>query len=186
MREETLKGVFPGERFTLDGVEFVKLDDDSNATFVVTADIVFKKVPFSTERETERNNFIGSRIEVAVLGWLNGHPGIATAAVKRPIDLTSMDGMTDYGQPLVTVRLLTIDEYRRYRSLIPLVSEPYWTATPWTTESSPYSDSSRAYSVRAGGTLYYYYVDSPYFAARPALYLKNNTFVHTFEEEEKR
>ena len=186
MKNLKLCQVRPGERFTLDGVEFVKLDDDSNATFVVTADIVFKKVPFSTERETERNNFIGSRIEVAVLGWLNGHPGIATAAVKRPIDLTSMDGMTDYGQPLVTVRLLTIDEYRRYRSLIPLASEPYWTATPWTTESSPYSDSYYAYYVDSDGTVYNYYVYNPSVAARPALYLESDIDVSAEGCEGKR
>lgn len=150
MKNLKLCQVRPGERFTLDGVEFVKLCEDRGVAFVVTADVILEEVPFDSERETERNNFVGSGIEAAMLEWLDGHPGIEEAVVERPIDLTSMDGMTDYGKPLVTVRLLTIDEYRRYRSLIPLASEPYWTATPWTTEGSPYSDSHLRVQRRHG------------------------------------
>ena len=177
MKKIRLCDVRPGEQFALDGVEFVKLDDDDGATFVVTADVILECVPFDSEGETERNNFVGSEIESALLEWLNGHPGIEEAVVERPIDLTSMDGMKDYGKPVVMVRLLTIDEYRRYRSLILLTSKHYWTATPWTTEGSPYSDSTYAYYVYTGGTLFYDYVYDPHFAARPALYLKSDIFV---------
>ena len=88
-----------------------------------------------------------------------------------------MDGMRDYGAPLVRGRILTIDEYRKYRAHIPLTDEPYWTATPWTTESSPYPDSNYAYYVYTDGPLNSYYVRSPIFAARPALYLKSDIFV---------
>ena len=177
MKKIRLCDVRPGERFTLDGVEFVKLGDDSDATFAVTADVALEKVRFDSGRKAERNNLVGSEIESALLEWLDGHPGIEEAVVERPIDLTSMDGMRDYGTPRVKVRLLTIDEYRRYHSLIPLTSEPYWTATPWTTESSPFSDSYSAYYVRTDGTLYYNSVYGPNFAARPALYLKSDIFV---------
>lgn len=173
--KKTLMDVKPGERFTLDSVEFVKLDDDGDATFVVTADVILKCVPFDSERETERNNFVGSEIESAMLEWLNVHSGIEDAVVERPIDLTSMDGMKDYGKPVVMVRLLTIDDYRRHRALIPLVSEPYWTATPWTTGSSPCS--ATAYGVYTGGTVNDRYVYRPLFAARPALYLKSDILV---------
>lgn len=183
VKEKTLREVGIGERFTLDGVEFVKLDDDNDATFVVTADVVSENVPFSTERETKENNFIGSRVEVVVLGWLGGHPGIEESVVERPIDLTSMDGLRDYGAPLVRARILTIDEYREYRALIPLTDTSYWTATPWTTESSSYSDSNYACIVGMSGTLYYNGVRNPRFAARPALYLKSNTVV-TVEGDE--
>lgn len=153
MKNLKLCQIRPGERFTLDGVEFVKLCEDRSAAFVVTADVVLEGVPFDSEKETRRNNFVGSEIEAAMLEWLNEHPGIKEAVVERPINLTSMDGMKDYGKPVVAVRLLTIDDYRRHRALIPLVSEPYWTATPWTTENSPSSDSDRAYYVGADGAV---------------------------------
>lgn len=181
--EKTLMDVKPGERFTLDDVEFVKLDEDRGVAFVVTADVILGKVPFDSERETERNNFVGSGIEAAMLEWLGGHPGIEESVVERPIDLTSMDGLRDYGAPLVRARILTIDEYREYRALIPLTEIPYWTATAWTTESSPYSGSYGAYRVRADGTVNYRTVDYPLFAARPALYLRSDIAISVEGDE---
>lgn len=116
------------------------------------------------------------------------HAPIFDAAVERDIDLTTMDGMTDYGHPGVSFRLLTIDEYRKYRRFIPLASEPWWIATGWTTKSSPYSYADYAYSVSTDGTLNRYGVYHAYFAARPALYLKSSILVSfdDGEAEEKR
>ena len=185
MKKLKLCQVHPGERFTLDGVEFVKLDDDNGAAFVVTADVVLRGVPFSLKGKGGRNNFACSGIESSLLEWLGEHPGIEEAVVERPIDLMSMDGMTDYGCPAVRARILTTDEYRRHRRYIPLTSEPYWLATPWTTESSPYSSSYYAYYVSTGGTLNYDNVCDPYFAARPALYLEYDVIVSVEDEEEE-
>ena len=35
-----------GESFILDGVKFVKLDEDAHASFVLTADVFPKHIPF--------------------------------------------------------------------------------------------------------------------------------------------
>lgn len=185
MKKLKLCQVHPGEQFTLDGVEFVKLDDDNDVAFVVTEDVVLRRVPFSLKGKGGRNDFAWSRIESSLLKWLGEHPGIEEAVVERPIDLTSMDGMTDYGCPVVRARILTIDEYRRHRRYIPLTSEPYWLATPWATESSPYSSPDRACSVYTDGTLYYNRVYNPNFAARPALYLEYDVVVSVEDEEEE-
>ena len=104
--------------------------------------------------------------------------------VERPIDLTTMDGMTDYGKPLAVVRALTIDEYRKHRSILPLTSKPYWLATGWTTNSSPYLYDNYAYSIRADGTVYYNRVYYAGFAPRPALYLKSSILVSVETEDE--
>lgn len=178
--------VRPGETFTLDGIDFVKLDEDMGQAFVLTRDVALKNVPFEdddADRE-DHNNFCGSRIEQAMATWFSDeHAPIFGAAVERDIDLTTMDGMTDYGHPGVSFRLLTIDEYRKYRRFIPLASEPWWTSTGWTTKSSPNSYANYAYYVVAGGTLYNSGVYSAYFAARPALYLKSSILV-SFDDGE--
>ena len=178
--------VRPGETFTLDGVDFVKLDEEMGQAFVLTRDVALKNVPFEdddADRE-DHNNFCGSWIEQAMATWFSDeHAPIFGAAVERDIDLTTMDGMTDYGHPGVSFRLLTIDEYRKYRRFIPLASEPWWIATGWTTKSSPYSNASFAYYVFTGGTLNYNYVYYAYFAARPALYLKSSILV-SFDDGE--
>ena len=147
MKDLALAQVRRGERFTLDGVEFVKLEDDMDAAFAVAADTLPECCQFEdddAERE-DHNNYAGSLFSKTVERWLRDkHPAIFSAVVERPIDLTTMDGMTDYGKPLAVVRALTIDEYRKHRSILPLTSKPYWLATAWTTNSSPYSSDNGA------------------------------------------
>lgn len=188
MKDLALAQVRRGERFTLDGVEFVKLEDDLDAAFAVAADTLSECCQFEdddAERE-DHNNYAGSLLSKTVERWLRDkHPAIFSAVVERPIDLTTMDGMTDYGKPLAVVRALTIDEYRKHRSVLPLTSKPYWLATAWTTNSSPNPSDNRAYIIYADGTVYYNYgVYYAGFAPRPALYLKSSILVSVETEDE--
>ena len=184
-----LSRVRQGEAFTFDGVRWVKLDEGAGAAFVVAEDVLLKNTPFECEdaEREDHNNFKGSNLELSIVELLAAkHQKIQDAVVERPIDLTTMDGMTDYGMPVVTARVLTIDEYRKYRQFIPLASEPYWLATGWTTKSSPLSNTNSAYCVDTGGTLDRSYVYDAYFAARPALYLKSSILVSVDTEGEEK
>ena len=191
MKEKTIElgKVRQGERFKLDGVEFVKLDCDEEATFVLTADTLPECCAFEdddAERE-DHNNFDRSLIQkIMERFWREQHSPIFKAIVERPIDLTSMDGMTTYGKPFTVARLLTIDEFRKYRRFIPLTSKPFWTATPWTTLRSPYSGADRAYSISADGSVSLYYVYRANFAPRPALYLQSSILVSVETEDEEK
>ena len=180
MKDLALAQVRRGEHFTLDGVEFVKLEDDLDAAFAVAADTLPECCQFEdddAERE-DHNNYAGSLLSKTVERWLRDkHPAIFSAVVERPIDLTTMDGMTDYGKPLAVVRALTIDEYRKHRSILPLTSKPYWLATGWTTNSSPYSFDRYAYSIYTDGTVDRDRVCYAYFAPRPAFNLKSSIVV---------
>ena len=173
-----------GERFTLDGVEFVKLDDEGGESFVLTADVIPETCPFERDEDREdANNFDGSHIQGVIYCWAERHKAIYDAMEARTIDLTTMDGMTDYGRPVVNARLLTIDEYRRYRPFIPLASRPFWLATGWTTNTSPVSNALHAYCVDSSGASHSNYV---YYARRycprPAFYLKSDIFVSVEED----
>ena len=151
-----LKSVPRGHIFTLDGVELVKLDDDGEASFVVLADALPDAVAFCDDEEADApNNYQGSNLHRVTEDWAEGHKGLYEALVEREIDLTTMDGMTDYGRPGLFIRSLTVDEYRKYRSFIPLASRRYWLATGYSTGSSPYSTNYSAYCVDASGALNY-------------------------------
>ena len=187
MKDLALAQVRRGEHFTLDGVEFVKLEDDLDTTFAVTADTLPECCQFEdddAERE-DHNNYAGSLLSKTVERWLRDkHPAIFSAVVARPSALPPMDGMTDYGKPLAVVRALTIDEYRKHRSILPLTSKPYWLATGWTTNSSPYSNADYAYYIFTDGTVNGDGVYSANFAPRPALYLKSSILVSVETEDE--
>ena len=167
-----------GESFILDGIKFVKLDEDAHASFVLTADVFPKHIPFE-HKDAERkdhDNFVGSYLQKHVDIWLHqGHPNISKAVVERPINLLSMCGETVYGTPCVFGRVLTLDEYRRYRKYIPLASDWYWLATSYSPSSS---NDGRAFNVYTDGSVYNYVsVYYGLYCARPALYLESSILV---------
>lgn len=178
-----------GEHFIVDGEEFVKLGDIAGGAFVLLADTLPDYCAFESEDaddDRDHNNFIGSNVKRVVDKWLHSHKILSNAAMARPIDLTSMDGMTDYGMPNVYGRILTVDEYRKYRRFIPLTDKPFWTATPWCTRSSLSSDNTHAYRVNTDGSVYY---NDAYYAlrcARPALALKSSLLVSVKTENEEK
>lgn len=49
-------------------------------------------------------------------------------------DLLSLDGQTEYGTCKDKVSLISVDEYRKYRSVIPNFEEWWWTLTPYSTK----------------------------------------------------
>lgn len=68
-------------------------------------------------------------------------------------DLTSIDGQTEYGECEDMVSLLTIDEYRKYRKLIPNTNYYWWLISPW---STPCNDWNRSVAVVAPAGLINY------------------------------
>ena len=175
-----------GERFIVDGEEFVKLGDIAGGAFVLLADTLPDYCAFESEDaddDRDHNNFIGSNVKRVVDEWLHRHKTLSDAAMALPIDLTSMDGMTDYGMPNVYGRILTVDEYRKYRRFIPLTDKPFWTATPWCTRSSHSGYNSSAYSVDSDGSLDYYSAYYAYYCACPALALKSSLLVSVSAED---
>lgn len=173
-----------GEKFLLDGVEFIKLGDESvGLSFVLTVDTLpdtcaFECPPFTRK---DNNNFVGSNVQRVVDEWLRGHRDIHMAVIERHIDLTSVDGMTDYGTPYVYGRILTVDEYNKYQQFIPPTPKSYWIATPFHTRRSQYSrvyDASFAYYVGGSDGLYTRSVGGANVCyPRPALYLEDSTSV---------
>lgn len=170
-----------GERFIVDGEEFVKLGEVAGGVFVLLVGTLPDYCAFESEDaddDRDHNNFIGSNVKRVVDEWLHRHKILSEAALALPIDLTSMDGMTDYGMPNVYGRILTVDEYRKYRRFIPLTDKPFWTATPWCTRSSYSSNDFYAYSVDTdGGVNSYFGAYDAYDCARPALALKSSLLV---------
>lgn len=59
-------------------------------------------------------------------------------------DLFSLDGQTEYEKCKDYVSLITVDEYRKYRKLLPNTDKWWWTLTPYSTSCN---DDSRWIAV---------------------------------------
>jgi hypothetical protein len=95
-----------------------------------------------------------------------------SALIPTTIDLTSDDGLKDYGETTQKIFLLTCDMYRKYRSVIPNLDDWWWLATAYSTESNGYANNARL--VYSDGSLLDSNADNGYRGVRPAFYLKSS------------
>ena len=182
--------VRPGEIFELDGERFARLPyEDAEAILVVLEDSLPDDVCFENDgaKREDHNNFKGSNLERQLLYWLQNHQTVYGATCARRVDLTTLDGMRDYGAPELLIHPLTVMEYQRFRPFVPLATRAWWTATGWTTASSPVSGTYYAYFVNTDGALYnLYHVRNPCVAPRPALYLQSKILVSIDTEDQEK
>ena len=95
-----------------------------------------------------------------------------SAIVPTTINLTSDDGLKDYGETTQKIFLLTCDMYRKYRSVIPNLDDWWWLATAYSTESNGYAHFARL--VSSDGGLITRSAYDGRFGVRPAFYLKSS------------
>lgn len=98
----------------------------------------------------------------------------------RKVDLTAVNGSTEYGSVVCRVAPLTLDEYRRLRGIIPLPESWEWFATPWSTPAVNEDDTWVAgLSTNGNVDNHYYYVS---YGSRPAFLIPSDYAVEVDEE----
>lgn len=107
------------------------------------------------------------------------------AVTEQLIDLTSNDGLKDYGNVRTKVGLLTEEEYRQHRDILPPLGDEgwWWLATPYSTERAGYPSLVR--SVISGGALDSGRAYIGNVGVRPAFYLKSDISVSLDGNDEK-
>lgn len=98
----------------------------------------------------------------------------------RKVDLTAVNGSTEYGSVVCRVAPLTLDEYRRLRGIIPLPESWEWFATPWSTPAVNEDDTWVAGLYTNGNVLSNLYNGS--LGSRPAFLIPSDYAVEVDEE----
>lgn len=98
----------------------------------------------------------------------------------RKVDLTAVNGSTEYGSVVCRVAPLTLDEYRRLRGIIPLPESWEWFATPWSTPAVNEDDTWVAGLYTNGGVYDDDYHNSS--GSRPAFLIPSDYAVEVDEE----
>ena len=98
----------------------------------------------------------------------------------RKVDLTAVNGSTEYGSVVCRVAPLTLDEYRRLRGIIPLPESWEWFATPWSTPAVNEDDTWVAGLYTCGNVGYYSCGNSH--GSRPAFLIPSDYAVEVDEE----
>ena len=119
-----IKDVKIGCKFKFGKIEFVKLDNSYGGCLCLATPALFR----DCFDEDNLNNWATSTLRQKLMEVIGDYID-TSALVPFDRDLTTDDGMTDYGHCTDTVSLLTCDEYRKYRKLIPNCGESHWTIT---------------------------------------------------------
>lgn len=156
------------------GIEWIVLDTDMESTLLLAKKSI-GSMPFD---EDNRNNFPNGTLckflNEDFIKKLKSNGADVSAIIPTTIDLTSDDGLKDYGETTQKVFLLTCDIYRKYRSLIPNLDNWWWLATAYSTESNGYANHVRR--VFSDGSLGYASAYYGYGGVRPAMYVKHEAF----------
>ena len=153
----------PGEHFMFKNLEWICLDPNhpDGGVLAIMAKLWAKDVKFCpsdkfADEKGNWNNYRTSLLHKEVLGLVKviGTDNL----ILHEVDLVADNGDRAYNTVTVKddVFILTCDEYRKYRELIPHYDSWIWTATPWCCGDN---DSDTGYSlyvryVDMGGKMY--------------------------------
>ena len=175
----------PGDIFVFASFRWVKLEESAEGTKVIAADKVEDQAFDTEDRNNWKESTLREYLNSDFLEYLYDEGAAEEDFLTVVSDLTSDDGLKDYGTSEDKIALITCDDYRKYRSLIPMIDGWWWTITPWS------CDPSYSYYVRLVNTSGALGSDSAYNGScgvRPLCNLKSDilvSFEETGEEEKE-
>lgn len=179
-------------RFTYGGIEWVVLahNPQKKAVLVLAADVLktesgeTRYMPFDEEN---KNDFAASSVRAFLnrdfMEELAAAGADKEAFLPLALDLTSDDGLKDYGIDRVTIGIYTDQIYREFRNIIPPASDWHWTATPFSTARNGYEHLVRY--VNSSGALLNYNACYGNWGVRPLCVMKSDILVSFNEDEVK-
>ena len=101
--------------------------------------------------------------------------------ITRTVDLTALNGSTEYGSVECKLAPLTLDELRKYHDILPRPEGFEWSVTPWSTPKVG-GDDKWVLGLNANGNLSYYYCTGTY-GSRPAFLISSTLTVEVDGDE---
>lgn len=162
-----------GKTFKVDDYEFVVLEHSKDTTAVILKNLLYTDKKFGSD-----NDYKGSNVDSICCDFGEVVKKIVGCSnlIKHTVDLTSDDGLKDYGKIHRYASLLTAGLYRRYVEILDnhKVDKWWWLATAYSTPT--HGDSSFAKCVAPSGSIINYN-DNDNGGVRPFCILNSNIFV---------
>lgn len=159
-----------GEIFKWGEKEFIKLDSTAEGCLCLAKDVWF-----SNRFDDRTNDWSKSQLRGDIARKAVGRIPDANKLMLFDRNLTTDDGLTDYGHCKDSVSMLTCDEYRKYREFIPTTEKWCWTITAWT------NNGDWVRCVNSSGCIDRVYIDDNSNWVRPLICLDKDTLVEVEE-----
>lgn len=171
--QRRLKDAATGAVVKIGPYEFIVLEQSRDTTGLILKDLFKENVKFGTNNDYRESNV--QKICREFAKELESIVG-ADNLVEHTVDLTSDDGLKDYGTIREKASLLTTDLYRRYVDTLDIdrLQKYYWLATPYSTPTHEDASWVKCVSPRGNiGNGYY----GGHVGVRPFCILKSDIFV---------
>lgn len=129
-------GLKIGDTFKIAGLDW-KIIDITDKGYSCLCEILEEDMKFDDSSNDWKSSGLREYLNGDFLKKISDEVGEENI-VKFERDLLSLDGQTEYEKCEDSVSLLTVDEYRKYRSLIPNEKKWWWLITPWSTPCNDY------------------------------------------------
>lgn len=180
--KKTLKEVNQGQDFIFAGIKWTVLDRTAAGTLALSSDVLEERAFDNDNSNDWRKSSIREYLNGEFLQGMIANGAEANSFREMTVDLTSDDGMTDYGEDVCKIALLTADQYRKYRRFIKNASNWWWLATAYSCLAS-YSGSARI--VNSDGSLHYDVACNGASGVRPACILSSKITVEVEGENQE-
>lgn len=181
MKKIALKNAARGTAFDYAGQSWILLENDDGRALCLSKDIIetrdFDEGNCNNFAVASSKEYLNGAYLDNLLEDVNG----PNAFLTTELDLTTDDGLKDYGTCTVTIFLLTVDQYRRNRDVIPNADDWWWLSTAFSTKSNGYESLARI--VYTDGALSR---DNAYYGnigLRPACYLDSDLLISVEDDE---
>lgn len=166
-----LEGLGIGDTFEVADAKW-KILDITSAGYICLADSIEER-QFDSDSSNWENSDLRGYLNKDFFEKIAAEIGLENI-VPFERNLLSLDGQTEYGKCEDKVSLLTVDEYRKYRSLIPNTKDYWWwLVSPW---STPCNDYERTVTVVSSSGVINYYNCDYYGGVRPVCIFSSSIF----------
>ena len=168
-----------GKTIEVAGINWLVLDKLEKGYFAISEDFYGRDREFDDNCNDWKSSDLRNELNTDLRKKIESELG-ADSLVEFERNLLSLDGQAEYGTCRDYVSLISVDEYRKYRKLLPNTGKWWWTLTPDSTACN--NDDTFVRVVSPSGN---FSVDgcNYSFGVRPFCILKSNIFVSKVEEE---
>lgn len=169
-----------GKTIEVAGIKWLVLDKLEKGYLVISDDFYGRGREFDDNCNDWKSSDLRNELNTDLRKKIESELG-TDSLVEFERNLLSLDGQTEYGTCRDYVSLISVDEYRKYRKLLPNTNKWWWTLTPDSTKCN--DDTSYIRVVSPSGSIFNYGCNGS-LGVRPVCIFSSSIFESCEEDDD--
>lgn len=161
-----------GKTIEVAGINWLVLDKLEKGYFAISEDFYGRDRGFDDNCNDWKSSDLRNELNTDLRKKIESELG-TDSLVEFERNLLSLDGQTEYGTCRDFVSLISVDEYRKYRKLLPNTERWWWTLTP---DSTPCNNDGKWLRVVSPSGDFDYYDCNDSNGVRPVCIFSSSIF----------